>query len=384
MSRVRSPSLTPAVSSNRRAPVAQLDRASDSGSEGLRFESGRAHHRFFVGGVNGASDGFARARASLARSLHVGTASASAQSISCHSGSCRPARGVRFRQHALGAQRSFQPDADGGSPGDRRDAAPAGDARTRKHPDPGGHSVHDVHARCRRGLHARYVSDSFGYPDGGLDVHARHADAVRRHAHRDAVHGSSDTHGPVDADPASVLPAHTHLPADARASAHAHAPTHADAVLSPASSGISICAMPRPPGRSLTAAALRGSPYSSLLARMAAHRGEIFPLHVGDTWRQAPEGGRPEELPRGIPGINRYTDIKGLPELRDAIVERMRSRTGASLARANVLVTGGATAGLMAAVGALVSPGEEVLLLAPRWPLIEGHVRMAGARPGEA
>src|ERR1019366_3640426 len=114
--------------------------------------------------------GSARARASLARSLHVGTASASAQSISCHSGSCRPARGVRFRQHALGAQRSFQPDADGGSPGDRRDAAPAGDARTRKHPDPGGHSVHDVHARCRRGLHARYVSDSFGYPDGGLDV----------------------------------------------------------------------------------------------------------------------------------------------------------------------------------------------------------------------
>src|ERR1035438_876296 len=58
MSRVRSPSLTPAISSNRRAPVAQLDRASDSGSEGLRFESGRAHQRFFVGGVNGASDWF--------------------------------------------------------------------------------------------------------------------------------------------------------------------------------------------------------------------------------------------------------------------------------------------------------------------------------------
>lgn len=141
--------------------------------------------------------------------------------------------------------------------------------------------------------------------------------------------------------------------------------------------------MPRPPGRSLAAAALRGSPYSSLLARMAAHHGEIFPLHVGDTWKQAPEGGRPEELPRDIPGINRYTDVHGLPELRDAIAERMRSRTGASLGRANVLVTGGATAGLMAAVGALVSPGEEVLLLSPHWPLIEGHVRMAGATPVE-
>jgi len=139
--------------------------------------------------------------------------------------------------------------------------------------------------------------------------------------------------------------------------------------------------MSRPPGRSPATAALRASPYSSLLAKMATHPGEVFPLHVGDTWKQAPEGGRPEELPRGLPGINRYTDIHGLPELRDAIAERLRLRTGGRVSRGNVLVTGGATAGLMAAVGALVSPGEEVLLLAPRWPLIEGHVRMAGATP---
>src|SRR5450830_971933 len=110
--------------------------------------------------------------------------------------------------------------------------------------------------------------------------------------------------------------------------------------------------MPRPPGRSPAAAALRGSPYSALLAKMATHRGEVFPLHVGDTWRQAPEGARPEELPRGIPGINRYTDIWGLPELRDAIAARTRARVGGSVSRENILVTGGATAGLMAAVGA--------------------------------
>lgn len=141
--------------------------------------------------------------------------------------------------------------------------------------------------------------------------------------------------------------------------------------------------MPRPPSTSPAAAALRGSPYSSLLGRLATHEGEVFPLHVGDTWRAAPEGCRPEELPRGIPGINRYTDVWGLPELRDAIAERTAARTGSSVTRANVLVTGGATAGLMAAVAALVAPGEEVLLLGPRWPLIEGHVRLAGATPVE-
>ncbi|HEX7613886.1 MAG TPA: pyridoxal phosphate-dependent aminotransferase [Thermoanaerobaculia bacterium] len=141
--------------------------------------------------------------------------------------------------------------------------------------------------------------------------------------------------------------------------------------------------MPRPPATSPAAAALRGNPYSSLLGRMETFEGEVFPLHVGDTYRTAPAGCRPEELGRGIPGINRYTDVWGLPELRDAIAARTRARAETNIARGNVLVTGGATAGLMAAVGALVSPGEEVLLLAPHWPLIEGHVRLAGAVPVE-
>ncbi len=116
---------------------------------------------------------------------------------------------------------------------------------------------------------------------------------------------------------------------------------------------------------------------------MATHKGEVFPLHVGDTWRAAPAGCRPEELGSGLAGVNRYTDVWGMPDLRDAIASRVRAQTGAPAARANVLVTGGATAGLMAAVAGLVAPGEEVLLLGPRWPLIEGHVRLAGATPVE-
>lgn len=141
--------------------------------------------------------------------------------------------------------------------------------------------------------------------------------------------------------------------------------------------------MPRPPETSPAAAALPASPYSSLLGRVAAHRGETFPLHVGDTWRPAPAGCRPEELPENLPGVNRYTDVRGLPELRDAIAARARADTGQPVSRANVLVAGGATAGLMAAVAALVAPGEEVLLLGPHWPLIAGHVRLAGATPVE-
>ena len=69
--------------------------------------------------------------------------------------------------------------------------------------------------------------------------------------------------------------------------------------------------MPRPPRTAPALAALHGNPYSSLLGRMATHRGEVFPLHVGDTWRKAPSGCRPEELGPGLPGVNRYTDVSG-------------------------------------------------------------------------
>ncbi|NBB92362.1 MAG: aminotransferase class I/II-fold pyridoxal phosphate-dependent enzyme, partial [Gammaproteobacteria bacterium] len=56
-------------------------------------------------------------------------------------------------------------------------------------------------------------------------------------------------------------------------------------------------------------------------------------------------------------------------------------RTGVATERGQVVVTGGATAGFAALVGSLVSPGEEVLLVAPYWPLIAGSVRAFGATP---
>ena len=38
------------------------------------------------------------------------------------------------------------------------------------------------------------------------------------------------------------------------------------------------------------------SVYSGLAHRLATHQGEVFPLHVGDTWMEPPEGCRMEDL----------------------------------------------------------------------------------------
>jgi N-succinyldiaminopimelate aminotransferase len=141
--------------------------------------------------------------------------------------------------------------------------------------------------------------------------------------------------------------------------------------------------MPRPPRIAPAVAAMPGAVYSPLGDRIRARRGPLYPLHVGDTWREPFAGGRMQDLSQAShPEMNRYAPTQGLPALVDAIVESARGR-GIPAERDAVLVTGGATAGLSCAVGALVEPGEEVLLLAPFWPLVRGIVQGWRARPVE-
>jgi aspartate/methionine/tyrosine aminotransferase len=140
--------------------------------------------------------------------------------------------------------------------------------------------------------------------------------------------------------------------------------------------------MPRYPDASPTVSSIRGSAFSRLAQKLREHRGEIYPLHVGDTWMEPAEGCRMQDLRvEDHPGMHRYTNPEGMPELIDAIAQRTRRRTGASTERGNVLVAAGATGALGAAVGSVVSPGDDVLVLSPFWPLIDGIVRSFHGNP---
>lgn len=134
--------------------------------------------------------------------------------------------------------------------------------------------------------------------------------------------------------------------------------------------------MPRHPHVSPTVAEIPGSVYTTLAHRLAHHSGEIYPLHVGDTWMEPAEGCRMEDLHVvEYPGMHRYAPPQGLAGLLDALVDKTRAATGLTIERANVLVAAGATGALGAVAGAVLAPGDEVLILAPYWPLISGIVR---------
>src|SRR5262249_10646756 len=140
--------------------------------------------------------------------------------------------------------------------------------------------------------------------------------------------------------------------------------------------------MPRPPKASQVVSSIGAAPFSPLAERARAERRPIAALHVGDTWMEPFAGARMEALAAARhPGMHRYCATAGIEPLLAALVEKLRARNGLAVERENVLVTAGATSGLSCAFGALADAGEEVLILAPFWPLVRGIVRSQRALP---
>ena len=127
-----------------------------------------------------------------------------------------------------------------------------------------------------------------------------------------------------------------------------------------------------------------GAVFSPIAHRMREVPGGVCPLHVGDTWMPPFEGARMESLTEADhPGMHRYCDTQGLASLREAIAAKLRARNALEVGADDVLVTAGATGALAAAFGALLEPGDEVLVLAPFWPLSRGIVEAYRGVPVE-
>jgi N-succinyldiaminopimelate aminotransferase len=130
--------------------------------------------------------------------------------------------------------------------------------------------------------------------------------------------------------------------------------------------------------------AMQAAIYSPFADRMSEHRGPIYPLHVGDTWRDPFVGARSEDIHSADhPRLHAYGNTRGLPELIERVCEKLKNRNDLSHTPEEILITAGATGGLAALAGAVLSPGDEILILAPFWPLIRGIAQGFRAIPVE-
>jgi len=122
--------------------------------------------------------------------------------------------------------------------------------------------------------------------------------------------------------------------------------------------------------------------YSQLAQRACAKNAEVYPLHVGDTYRDPVPAARAEQqLSREHPGLHKYAPVQGEPRTIDAFLDYVQARHGETLDRELVQVMSGATAGLSIVCQVLLEPGDEVLLPSPFWPLSRGIIATKGAVP---
>ena len=115
---------------------------------------------------------------------------------------------------------------------------------------------------------------------------------------------------------------------------------------------------------------------TTIFERMSVRAREVGAINLGQGF---PDGRGPEdvlaEAARAlIEDSNQYPSMLGLPVLRQAVADHYAAHQGLELSVDEVIVTSGATEALAAAILALVTPGDEVVLFQPLydayWPLV--------------
>ena len=80
-------------------------------------------------------------------------------------------------------------------------------------------------------------------------------------------------------------------------------------------------------------------------------------------------------------GKTKYTDVGGIPELKDAIIAKFKRENGLTYKRDQIIISTGGKQVLYNALMATINPGDEVIIPAPYWVSYPEMVLLAGGEP---
>ena len=123
-----------------------------------------------------------------------------------------------------------------------------------------------------------------------------------------------------------------------------------------------------------------GTTIFTVISQRAAELGAV---NLGQGFPDYPIDPRLIDLVAGAmrAGHNQYAPMAGLPALRERIAQDLQRRRDIAVdPDAEVTITLGATEAIFSAIGALVGPGDEVLVFDPAYDSYDPAVRVAGAR----
>ena len=108
---------------------------------------------------------------------------------------------------------------------------------------------------------------------------------------------------------------------------------------------------------------------------------DVISMSVGEPDFTAPDIVAQAAMEAICGGVTQYTDSLGLRELREAISGHYAAVQGLDIDPRRIVVTAGASAGLLLACAALVSDGDEVLMPDPSYPCNRHFVASFGGAP---
>ena len=104
---------------------------------------------------------------------------------------------------------------------------------------------------------------------------------------------------------------------------------------------------------------------------------DIIMLTIGEPDFDTPKNIREAAKEAMDKGFTHYSPVAGIPELREALSEKLRVENGLNYKPAEIILANGAKQAINNAVLSLIGPGDEVIILAPYWLSYEGSVKLA-------
>ncbi len=116
-------------------------------------------------------------------------------------------------------------------------------------------------------------------------------------------------------------------------------------------------------------------------SEMKAQGIDVINLSVGEPDFNTPDRIKEAAKQAVDENFSRYSPVPGYPELRKAIVEKLKRENGLDYTTNEILVSNGAKQSVCNTVMALVNPGEEVIIPAPYWVSYPQMALLAGGTP---
>ncbi len=116
-------------------------------------------------------------------------------------------------------------------------------------------------------------------------------------------------------------------------------------------------------------------------SEMKAQGVDVINLSVGEPDFNTPDHIKEAAKKAIEDNFSRYSPVPGYPELRKAIVAKLKNENGLDYRMSEILVSNGAKQSVCNTVMALVNDGEEVIIPAPYWVSYPQMVKLAGGTP---